>query len=51
MSKNTVIYLKNGFYSSELLPLDLNNNPKRYAYFKDIAKDLNCILDVEGLKE
>jgi len=44
MTKEIIIYFENGFYSSDLLPLDLNDKQKKYTYFDDIIKDVDKVI-------
>ena len=43
MRKN-ILYIENGFYSTPLIK-DMNNKPKKYAYIKDILKDIGVFYD------
>lgn len=40
MNKEIIIYKKDGYFSSPIIPKDLNNKDKKYTYFKD------CVFDV-----
>ena len=44
MNKEIIIFKENGFYSSPILPKDLNDKLKRYTYFNDIIKDVLRVL-------
>jgi len=47
MKKEIIIYKENGFYSSDLIPKDLSNNPKKYTYFEDVVFDIKKILELK----
>ena len=40
MKKEIIIFKENGFYSSELLPKDINGDLLKYKYIEDILKGL-----------
>ena len=44
MNKEIIVFKENGFYSSPILPKDLNDKLKRYTYFNDIIKDVLRVL-------
>jgi len=47
IQKEIIIYKENGFYSSDLIPKDLSDNPKKYSYFEDVVFDIKKMLELK----